>query len=597
MKKQKPELLVTTALEKTWGANEPLIFLGEWCKIYGYEQKLAGRSYTTNQYHWSDRAKLKKDYFYLSNLHELLVQNIAETLNNYHGVDASDRYWRMILDPWLLTYIAVIFDRWECLRLAFERPGNFETQRLRLTEINAGFVDYKDFSVKVLGDEWNHCVFLDIIESCYFDRCKILGVPSSDDIDNCLIGIGSDRKAGGRLSLKRRVGSLIDEGLGKLFKKNKVIFYESYFSFSALAKLNLRLGAFPRLYLRDFNSSFADDDFSQVNILKETRRCFELKMQPSTSFEAYLIKKIINDLPWTCVEGYQHIERVCAKIPMRPRVIVSATAHWNNEIFKHWAATQIDQGAKYVAIQHGGSINAGTMIAMNFEENLSDHYATPSLPTHEKHIQLPFAKTSGVKVMKGGEICSLLGFDSHRYAYRVQASPISGQVLDNYKQTIDFYSALKPEVQANFKVRPFAPTDSNWNTYQRYIDDVGSDKISLEENYNKFLSQSKIIICTYPNTTFAEAMASGIPNILLYPNHLWELPRTQELLEILMAAKIVFHDPYMAAEHINSIWNDPGRWWGEASVVDARREFCNQAVYQSDNWLNEWSSFIDNVMQ
>ena len=33
---------------------------------------------------------------------------------------------------------------------------------------------------------------------------------------------------------------------------------------------------------------------------------------------------------------------------------------------------------------------------------------------------------------------------------------------------------------------------------------------------------SKIIVCTYPETTFLEAMYSGVPTILLYKRDCWE---------------------------------------------------------------------------
>ena len=96
----------------------------------------------------------------------------------------------------------------------------------------------------------------------------------------------------------------------------------------------------------------------------------------------------------------------------------------------------------------------------------------------------------------------------------------------------EFYSLLTTTIQSHFIVKPFP--DRGWNTRQRFIDKLGKERVSDEPNYYRFLERAKVIVCTYPQTTFAEAMASGIPTILLYPADHWEtIPQLDTLLETL----------------------------------------------------------------
>ena len=58
--------LVTTALEETWpNQKSKIIFLGEWCKLYSKKKSWKNLSYEVLDYHWDNRNKFEKDYYYL----------------------------------------------------------------------------------------------------------------------------------------------------------------------------------------------------------------------------------------------------------------------------------------------------------------------------------------------------------------------------------------------------------------------------------------------------------------------------------------------------------------------------------------------------
>ena len=119
------KLLVTTALVDSWGSDEEIVFLGEWCKPYDSGLPLEGRVHSTVPFHWSDDKKLKSDHDYLMVLFERVLNGLVCRLNDYHGVNRTSRYWRIILGHWLLHYLSIVWDRWENLRIECEINNHY----------------------------------------------------------------------------------------------------------------------------------------------------------------------------------------------------------------------------------------------------------------------------------------------------------------------------------------------------------------------------------------------------------------------------------------------------------------------------------------
>ena len=64
-------LLITTAVEDTWPKNHdiPVLFLGEWCRLYSRRSHWKKMNAEVLPYHWDDRDKLYNDYQYLNNIY------------------------------------------------------------------------------------------------------------------------------------------------------------------------------------------------------------------------------------------------------------------------------------------------------------------------------------------------------------------------------------------------------------------------------------------------------------------------------------------------------------------------------------------------
>ena len=123
----KKNFLITADLIDAWEFDENNFLLGKWCDFdVSSKEKLKNKipkkiNIIRNSYHWENNEKKVRDYKYLKNILEYLLELISEKLSIIHDVNENKEYWRIIVSCWLSEYTATIFDRWEYIRIFFEK--------------------------------------------------------------------------------------------------------------------------------------------------------------------------------------------------------------------------------------------------------------------------------------------------------------------------------------------------------------------------------------------------------------------------------------------------------------------------------------------
>ena len=98
-------------------------------------------------------------------------------------------------------------------------------------------------------------------------------------------------------------------------------------------------------------------------------------------------------------------------------------------------------------------------------------------------------------------------------------------------------------------------------------------------NINRNFAGAKVIISTYPETTFSEALISGVPAILIYSKKFHMLRKEAKFLaDEMKKNNMIFNDPVQAAQHINEIWNNPLKWYNSKNVIQVRNNFLDIAL-------------------
>jgi len=575
-------LLITTALEQTWFKDQDFtrVFLTEACRLYSRKGEWQILNSEVLPYHWNDRKKLKTDHDYLKSLYDKALIPLTEKLNDLNKVSESVDYWRIIVGPWLITYISILFDRWEMIRIAFTGGKKMVTADLPEGHRDIIARDFDDFIRIMQTDEWNFQIYHKIIQYKYHNQATFLKTPAYSSPAHT--GSAYDYRKRGKF----KILVAADKFLKLLSGNNKILIYQGYFSPVSLAKLNFSFGQVPRMYLEDFNFQYSQD--ADTSYRSEADISID-----GNDFEEYFFKSIFNDMPAVYLESFAQIRKFVDGIHFDPEKIVTANAYWGEDVFKYWLAIQKNKGKKIVISHHGGSIPP-LFDTFCHEEDIADKVVTWFKPYHQKHIQLPPNKLCGINISKSkGGFCSLIAFESPRFGYRATAGPITNRVIDCFNQNIAFCEALKPQIRELLKVRPYP--DMGWQTKLRFIDKLGISHVD-SDSYKNFISNSRLLVCTYPQTTFSEAMASGKPVILLYiPEFNEPAEGADELVDILREAKILFSDALEAAAHINSKWEILEEWWETADVINARNAFHRIALNIDANWSKKWSSFLKSV--
>jgi putative transferase (TIGR04331 family) len=573
------KLLVTTALESTWGSSEDLLFLGDWCKKFSRQNIFQKRKYQTVDYHWLDRKKITNDHEYLEELYERVLISLALHLNQTHNLEKDIRYWRIIIGPWLLSYIAVMWDRWESV-LSLNKINYIEMRAIRHHQAREIPLD-NDHYIQLIGsDLWNHSIFNQILEEMeipnfsFIDSFEVLNKPSN---------LPKTKK----VPFSYKIKYFIDSVLFALTKKNstnRYFFTKTYFPLSVINRISFNLG-----FVAGFDTYF-DNKFKYKIPHKRSEDCLS-NFQVINKFESFLVKNILNDIPSAHVENFSTLQ-LAQKDIFNAKVIFTANAHFNDELFKVWVAEQTSNGAHFVVSSHGGALYPLYSV-FNHQELIADTRIIWGKEWMHNQLRMPPNKLDFKikKYCKDGDI-TFIGYDTLRYAYRLISAPIGPLVLDSYKHSTHLIRKLYKELNGLIKIRP-QKYGAHWETKKRYEADFDESIISKHKNMADVFKKSRLIICSYPQTTFSESIFSGVPTILYMKSELWETQEIyKELLTDMKRVKIFHDNAESAFSHINSIYHNPMDWWESKETKEVRNEFNKMCLTSSNDIITEWVNFF-----
>ena len=578
-------VLITTAIKETFPENidEKVLFLGEWCKDYHSKSIWGNRNYVVVDTYLKDREKFNRNHEYLEGFYERMLQSLSNALNEYHNTNYPLRYWRIVLGHWLSAYISAVWNRWESLRIAFDNHKFGKTYLISTATTNRVPISHSDaFNLIDFDHLWNHRLYAKILTNFYSSKIDFVEV-SIGEIKNLKKRYNNNRV----YTTKYIIASWFDKFLGKIIRNQKIIFVNSYFNFASLVRISLKLKQIPRLYT-EFDENL---DMPEASSRSE----LVLHLDHKNEFELFVLNNIISDIPISYIEGYGNIlERATYLFP-DCKIIFTANAHLYNELFKVWCAERVNSGKKLIISDHG--VTATKYNNFSHEDKISDLHVVWHRALNARQVQMPPNILANRSTKRGSENnLAIIKVEFPLYVRRCASGTISSLTLDDYRQKIKFTRALDSNIREHIKIR-IKSNYVKWNVKQRYINELGVERISVQPTLMDEYNNSKIIVCTYPQTSFLEAMFSGVPTILLYKKEYWELHHEFDgLFKLLEGVNIVFSNPISASNHINKVWKNPDIWWNSTEVKKAREKFFYEYGYIDSNWLNKWSVFLKNQL-
>ena len=160
----KQKLLVTTEIPVIWPTDdEEVLFLAEWCKKFSNKSKWEKLDHETVTYPWNDRKVLWDDSEYLELLNERILKTIATDLNFIHEVSYPVSYWRIILGPWLMSFLVLALEKWRLLEVTAQTHVNLKYKTLVFDKDCLIAESYSHFRTLAAGALWNQKLIQELL--------------------------------------------------------------------------------------------------------------------------------------------------------------------------------------------------------------------------------------------------------------------------------------------------------------------------------------------------------------------------------------------------------------------------------------------------
>lgn len=576
--------LATTALEEFWDTSKPLLFLGEWCRRYSrksFWEPLRGEVLVNP---WSDIQRLYKAFDYVAEVYERLLPALGEVLNSIHQLNHSLRYWRIILGPWLLRYVPVIYDRYVCLRAALDDYPDVTTTVLA----EAAWVtpcDTLEFVQLVKEDSYNLQLYSRILKLLGYDfPPKLFSVasrsfvPPEEDLP-----WGKDR-------LRRFLVAKLAALTNGCKAGHSIIFRDSYFPSRVVIELIVK--TFGRVW--PILGGLPQTPCVKPNL---SARVGLQNVFPSQDvFERLLNQMLPLDVPQCFVEGFAELRHESERTyPSKPKAIFSSGTWHCDEAFKLWAAVSAENGTQLLGTQHGGNYGSlGHHPSEDHEITITDRYFSWGWehPGQRAKVTPSFATIlAGRKPLHAdGEKTGILftGTTDLRYVLQFPHTP------DRFNQyqlwQLRFLAAINPPLLAKLRVR-FFTEDFGWDIPQRWrtaYPEIRAETWDIP--FMRSLEDCRLYVGDHIGTTYLEALSADKPTILFWDPAINELrPEAQLYYDRLRAAGILYDTPEAAAAGVNAVYDDVVAWWNDPARQEARRIFCHRFSRTSANAVNEWA--------
>lgn len=579
----KKYFLATTALDEFWDTDKPLLFLGEWCLRYdrrSFREPFGGHLIESP---FQNAESVSEAYYAVSAVYERILPHLAEALNEMHGRGHGLRYWRIIIGPWLYTYLCVMHDRYAHICSALKQFPSLTTTVLS----EESFVvpsDTLEFNCRLLDDAFNLQIFTKILRSLGKDfPCKDLHLDQSSLFSSLTGGSWRQRAFNGLTILYGR--------LAFAFCPPSVVFKDSYFPRKKESQLFLRLRG-RALPIRGLNNKRMPHSYDGK--MREALRRVPLG---EDAFSKCLSDMLYSDIPHCFVEDFK---ATCdmgeCTYPASPKAIFSANGWYYDEAFKCWAAASAEKGSLLLGTPHGGSYGARLYsYALNHETAITDYYYSWGWEKKDcaaEVIPMPAPKLMGVERISASNLKDgILWAATSAPRYLVQFPHVPamycGYIQWNQRFTRALPEALLPEIRLRAHYQ-----DCGWGLIPRLKESVPQLRLDTwEVPFLESMSRCRLYVCDHLSTTFAEALAANQPTILFWnPETNVLRPEAIPYFDLLRDSGILFDSPEAAADAVANAYSDVESWWNDPERQRAVREFCDRHARTSPDAIDLWDA-------
>ena len=559
--------LITTADERSWKFDRPVLFLGEWCRLYNRKHIWAGMDAEVASPYGIAKEQKDRDLQHVQSFATELLPEVTATLNRFHGTEHSQRYWHIVIGQWLQRFVAVAFNRYWTIKKAiadYEISGTTVFDRGKYTLATS---DSSTFVMACNDDEWNH-VF-------YADAMRDLAEIPTDVDDNALAGRTGFAQAAAtsvrRPNAKSKAIALATKVLPKIARDTDAFVINPYLSTVLKAKLELALGQAPQLWDRE--------PIKASRIDAAARKEFRLDEPSHQGFERFVRRNLAEVIPACYVEGFADLVSQTKELewPSRPAFIFTSNNFDTDEVFKVWTASKTETGTPYFVGQHGN--NYGTLKG---SENWTEVVTPNAFFTwgwsngNSRNVPAFVFKTAGRKAPQMNARGGLLLIELP-LPHRLTPHDNYEEFVTYQEEQFRFVEALPERIRAQVTVRLHpGSAQMRWYEDARWADRCPGTRVdSGAATIVDLIQESRLVMHSYDSTGILEGLAWNLPTMCFWQNgfdHL--LSHAHSYYDLLREVGIIADSPEEAARLTAARWDNITGWWQSRAVQSARDKFC-----------------------
>lgn len=566
--------LITTADERSWSAERPVVFLGEWCRRMDREQMWARLDSVVARPVRFDGAERARVIAYIDALSRDLLLELVRQLNRLHGLDGSLRFWRILLGHWIQRYTCLLFHRWNAVQQVLTEHRISGT--IVLTGSPAGLAGSDTVALVWASNDdlWNNTLIGTVLGELSCPAIEYRASSSMDDASACPASGHSD---GGD---SRGLTRIVDFVLNTLQREAGSLVISSYLPPLQSMLLSMRLGDVPRLR--------RSPPVLPVAVNAELRTANRLDPGPHQGFAAYARTMLFELLPTCYLEGFESLQRQVDRLdwPGSPRLIFTSNNFDTSEVFKLWAAQRVEGGSVYIIGQHGNNYGTASYCPSETEcLETADAFITWGWRGARASCRPAFIfKTCGRSRAQWDRDGGLLLIEACLPHLFDAWDPYPEFALYQQDQ-FDFVAALPEEIRHLLTVRLHAEhKKKSWGEVARWRQK--QPQVRLDDGTTALadlVSRSRLVVHSYDSTGILENLALNTPTVCFWRGGTDHLrPSAVAYYDLLVRAGILHNSAQSAAHKVTQVWPDVDSWWGGTTVQDARERFCHEFARNID---------------
>lgn len=509
-------------------------------------------------------------------------ERLGGLLGKIHALSRSQRYWKTLLLPWMVTFAENLYDRYLRLSWVRNKYPNAVIEIPKLRDNNPFYEKSYDTWQRAYLHPLNIRIYSFLIE-CMLMHSNVKYLDIAFEDPPC--------PHTPLMFLKEKIKNFYQN---VHFHSGDNIFLWRSERLKDVFDLSKKTGSI------QWGTPFLKNDGFSKKFLDREKIEFS---QTGDEFTDILSKIIKRALPVSLFEEFDERRKIASTFLNRKsikKIFVSAEI-WPGDTEKFLLAEFKEKGGEIIGLQHGGGYgNFVIALLEKVERSICDYFITWGWSDKDRcpTIPLPNPYLSGLANthIKKNENILFIGSHAPMYMYRYQAYWIPEFAHSKYYYLKKvFFDSLNESVKKKILYRPYAH-EYGWNEKNR-IKDMLPDVHFFESGLAvKAMKACSLVVIDHPSTSFLEAFQVNVPTILFWDDTLCPMRKeAQPYFQLLRDVGILYYHPADAARKVNEIFRNPMTWWSSNKVQEARIKFCRRYAYARQDWLKLWEETVRRI--